>query len=265
MSSDECPSRAELADAVQELRRENKMLQSRVDALVDAQDRLISVVVGDDHDFDDEFAENHPALLDLVTGEDPSAGPSAEVRKHFLPLHEFVVDIQTGSADRIPGEKEFRAAEIFRRIVRKLCGDPQPGVSVGRDKVIVSSGDAKDMIAEADDGIEDVQSNTVRRAFVTAQSTTKTEDCDCETIDACDHGLLVFRPGGTNRLVADRQRLETYLANVETWVDGAETVGEDGPATADDPEDPGEDAVGVEDTFDELDEAQPARADGGSR
>lgn len=248
MSDD--PSREELAARVDELEQELDIATARLDAYERRFDTLLTLVLGDEELADEEVLAG-PSLYDLVQQDDGDSFAEAQ-RERMLPAHRLAVDIRHGRGDTIDGKTRARAAELFRRMAHKVSdgGEPQPGVDNSGGTVTIDSGAAKDMIAQFDDGIETVYADQVKRAFGELQSLTKRDDCNCDTIDSCGHGLVVFQPGSTNRVSANTARLIAYLEDIDSAVTAADDAG-DSVEAADDP-------------FEEIADATPAHADGGA-
>ena len=153
-----------------------------------------------------------------------SAGPSQAVRERMLPAHEIAVDLRAGR-DRVEtlGVQQKRAADLFYRLTQKASDSPntapQPGIENSNGVLKISLPDAQEMIVEFDDTIDNAYSDTAKRAFQALQRLTKREDCDCDSIGDCPHGLVMFQPGATNRAVVNTQRLVEYCEDVEAAVE----------------------------------------------
>lgn len=184
----------------------------------------------------------------------------------MLPIREMELDIRRGRTERIGRKSTQRAAELFRRMLEKVSedGDPQPGIDNSGGTVTVQSPDAKEMILTFDDDLDSATSETAKRAFRELQTFTKRADCDCDSIDACDHGLVVFKLGATNKIVSSTEDLIAYGTRVDEFAAErtAEDVEEDGGEAADDGEHAPEAPADAADPFDELADAQPARING---
>jgi hypothetical protein len=130
--------------------------------------------------------------------------------------------------------------------------------------VTIQSPDAQEMILAFDNSLDRATSETAKRAFRELQTLTKREDCACESIDTCDHGLVVFKPGATNKLVSSTEDLIAYGTRVDEFAAErtADDVEEDGGEPADDGDRAPEAPADTSDPFGELADAQPTRADG---
>lgn len=249
-------SREELEARIDELETELQIATARLDAYEKRFDRLLTVVLGDEELADDDVVEG--ASLYELAGRGGGDDEFTETqRDRMLPAHRMAVDIRHGHADRIDGKSTARAAELFRRMLHKVSdgGEPQPGVDNSGGTVTIDSGAAKDMIAQFDDDLESVYPDQVKRAFGQLQALTKEDDCDCDSIDACGHGLVVFQPGSTNRVAANTARLINYLEELESDAMAADDAGDSVEANADVPSD---------DPFEEIADATPAHTDGGA-
>jgi hypothetical protein len=197
--------------------------------------------------------------------EDAGTIPTA-VREQMLPAHEMALDIRRGRTERIDGKSTQRAAELFGRILEKVSedGDPQPGIDNSGGTVTIQSPDAQEMILAFDDSLDRATSETAKRVFRELQTLTKRVDCECDSIDACEHGLVVFKPGATNKVVSSTDDLIGYGTRVDEFAAErtAEAVEEDGGEPADDGEHAPEAPTDTSDPFDELADAEPARANG---
>lgn len=204
-----------------------------------------------------EVAGNaHDRIDDVEAGEGAEDGFSERAREKMVPAHRMALDIRNGHQDRIPNKTAGRAAELFRRMMHKVDadGDPMPGVENSLGTVKISSADAAEMLVEFDDKLDTAPSAIVGRALRALQRLTKHEDCDCDDIDNCGHGIVMFHAGSTNRVQANTTRLINYLESLDE-IETDEDDGDDDP-DADDgdraPEAP------ADDPFDRLDDAEPA-------
>lgn len=202
--------------------------------------------------------------LDVAGSGRSAGGPSQAVRDQLLPAHEIAVDLRAGR-ERVKGldEKEKRAADLFYRLTQKASDDPnaepQPGIENSNGTLKISSPAAQEMIVEFDDEIDNAYSDTAKRAFQALQRLTKREDCDCDSIGDCPHGLVMFQPGSTRRAAVNTARLVNYCEDVEAAVenytaDVSTDIADDGAHGSD----ASEDAVDA-DPFDALADAEPVR------
>lgn len=246
----------ELSARVEELEQELQIATARLDAYEKRFDRLLTVVLGDEELADDDVLQG-ASLYELAHTSGGEDEFTEEQRDRMLPAHRMAVDIRHGRADSISGKSTARAAELFRRMMHKVNenGDPQPGVDNSGGSVTIDSGAAKDMIAEFDDDLDTIYPDQVKRAFGQLQALTKREDCECDSIDACGHGLVIFQPGSTNRVAANTARLINYLEDLDDVATDADDAGNSVEADAD---------VSEDDPFDEIAGATPAHTDGGA-
>lgn len=249
-------SKEELAARVDELEEELQFATARLDAYEKRFDTLLTIVLGDEELADDHLVQG-ASLYELAHSDDGEDEFTEEQRDRMFPAHRMAIDIRRGHADRITGKSDARAAELFRRMMHKVStdGEPQPGVDNSGGTVTIDSGAAKDIIAQFDDGLDTVYPDQVKRAFAQLQTLTKREDCDCDSIDACGHGLVIFQPGSTNRVAANTARLIDYLEGLEDVSTDADDAGDSVEAGAD---------ISSDDPFDEIAGATPAHTDGGA-
>jgi len=249
-------SREELAARVDELEQELQITTARLDAYEKRFDRLLTAVLGDEELADDDVVEG-ASLYELVQSNGGQDEFTEEQRDRMLPAHRMAIDIRRGHVDRITGKSDARAAELFRRMMHKVSadGEPQPGVDNSGGSVTIDSGAAKDIIAQFDSELDTVYPDQVKRAFAQLQTLTKRKDCDCDSIDACGHGLVIFQPGSTNRVAANTARLISYLEELDDVSTTADDAGDSVEADAD---------VSSDDPFDEIAGARPAHTDGGA-
>jgi hypothetical protein len=215
-------------------------------------------------------------MLESMNGSGSNTSVSSDVREKMLPVHRMWADVRSGASDSL-GKSDRRAAVLFGAFIRRAAGESPSeetvlgynGVDASGQKYTLSSTEAKQILEECayiDD--EKVYSQTVRRAFETVQRYTKTEECDCSTVEACGHGLVLFDANsGTNRLVTNKARFNNAMTDVVDAVEAAETGGE-AAADADDsvsPEDGPDEAVGgradVKAELDELTNPQHSEGD----
>lgn len=252
-------TRDELEERVAELEAELERLDdvdtelqataARLDALQTRFDRLLTVVLGDRELAEDGLTDGQGLYAHVAGGSD--GGFSEAQREQMLPAHRMAVDIRNGHGDRIDGKSSARAAELFRRMLQKVSknGEPQPGIDNSGGAVTIQSSDAAEMILEFDDSIDTAPSATVTRTFKQLQTLTKHDDCDCDTIADCPHGVVTFHAGSTNKVVSNTARLIQYG---EEHGDLAETGGEN----ADDEGNASEDQADA--VFQQLDQAEPS-------
>lgn len=150
-----------------------------------------------------------------ITDSDTTVRPRAD-RDKILPIHAMWMDLQAGHRDNIPSDNARRGARLFDQIFRRAGGDPEPKVAVTDEYYILDSGQARDVLTAADDITDGGVSKTVGRSMKAVQRFTKSSDCDCKSIGACDHGLVVFDDsGGTNKLRARKKDMHAYGVRVQ--------------------------------------------------
>lgn len=248
-------TRDELEERVADLEEELQGTKARLDAYDAKFDRLLTVVLGERELAEDDVVSGASLYEQVVHGEAGGSrdGFSEAARNKMLPAHRMAVDIRHGHEERIKTDKSKRAAELFRRMMHKVSdgGEPQPGVDNSGGTVTIQSKAAGEIILEFDDGLDSAPSATVTRAFRELQRLTKRDDCDCDSIDNCHHGLVMFQAGATNKVVANTARLIDYLGEL----DDLQTAEDDG-GDADDGDHAPE--ATADETFDALDAAEPA-------
>lgn len=169
-------------------------------------------------------AESVMPLVDNVgvsgDGASPSSGLTDDVREELLPAHEMWMDVRVGRADRIPGQSKRRAARLFGRFVRRAAGESNP-VDASGQTYTLSSTDARDILAEAGDMSESGRSMTTKRAMKDVQRLTKTDDCDCSSVEECTHGVVHFdKDNGKNRLYVSKKHFNEVMEDVEAAIKG---------------------------------------------
>lgn len=180
------------------------------------------------------------------------------VRAELMPAHKMWMDVREGFGDQLD-ESPRRAATIFGAFIRRACGEGTK-VDASGQKYSLTSTAAKTLLQESEYTDGTMYSQTVRRVFEQLQQLSKTESCECSSIGACGHGLLIFDDsGGTNVVGVNKARFHDYLETVEAAVKAGET-----PPTTDDPERAGEaptDAEHARATLDELEAASVPETD----
>lgn len=192
-------------------------------------------------------------------GGDTDVGAAAipTARETSLPLHLLWIDVREGREDTLDANAR-RAARLFRRFIRRACGDTDTGVSTSRGSCVLSSDRAKDILAAEDELPASGKAKTIKRVYQRAQSMTKREDCACDSLEGCRHGLLdAEKKKGQWRLRAAEEPMHEYLRTVEAAISG------DAPPAADDDvsttsEAPTAQPDEIDDELDALDAATPA-------
>lgn len=144
------------------------------------------------------------------------------------------VDVRDGRGDALNATQR-RAAKLFRRFIRKACGEPDTGVSTGYGSPTRTSDSAKAILESEDTLPASGWSKTVGRVFDWAQRHTRPEECDCDSIAVCGHGLLRSqKKDGGRRLVTDQEAFDEYLRTVQAAIEGLDAPAADdavSPAT----------------------------------
>lgn len=252
-------SRDELEDEVEELREDVDWLQNRLFRLEDmiTGERDLGAV-------EDQY-DSPGGLIDAVeseaNGSVSSAGISDDVRDRMLPIHEMWIDVRQDRLERLPGDNARRAARIFGRFIQKASGEHSVGIDATYGTYSVTSSDAREQLEEADDMTNTGKSMTVKRVFRMVQRLSKVKDCDCNSIDECDHGLIQFNPGTPNTLVSQKDRFNQAMDNVESAIEVDITEEEKASSAGEDDEqrETEEDDDDVMAEFDRLSAAEEGR------
>lgn len=193
---------------------------------------------------------------EVVEGDATSAQLSEDVRDQMLPIHEMWTDVRNGNLERLPNASARRGARLFGAIIQKASGQSSVGVDATYGVYKITSSPARDILEDADDMTDTGKSMTVKRAMKAVQKFSKTDDCDCSSMETCDHGLVEWHSGSPNTLVSQKEQFNTAMENVQTAIEGTiatespvESVGSDT-----DSEDPG--VSKAEEQLDALDRAE---------
>lgn len=193
-----------------------------------------------------------------------SAAADPDARSELLPVHLMWIDVREGREDNLDAN-DRRAARLFRRFLRRGCGEADTGVSVGRGSFVLSSDRAKDILEAEDTMPKSGKAKTIQRVYQRAQSHSKRESCDCDSLEGCQHGLFdAEKKNGEWRLRVDRDAMTEYLHTVEDVLSGEVSEGttsDDGVENTSEapPEQPDE----ITEQLDALDQAKTA-PDGGT-
>lgn len=223
-------SRDELEERVRELEAliEIKGADSAADA--DVSDIWIAgFPVGQILDNVESIAKSNRAKLDeMETADtDVSGASDAGVRDELVPLHLMYIDVRDGRGDALNANQR-RAAKLFRRFIRKACGERDTRVSTGYGSYTLSSDVAIEILEHEDTLPTSGQSKTVKRVFDWAQRHTTAEDCGCDSLRTCGHGLLKSdKRNGKRRLIADQGAFDDYLRSVQAAIDGMDAPAAD--------------------------------------
>lgn len=87
-------------------------------------------------------------------------------------------------------------------MIQKASGQASVGIDATYGVYKIPSSSAREILEDADDMTESGKSMTVKRAMKAAQKFTKTEACDCPSLETCDHGLVEWYSGTPNTLVS---------------------------------------------------------------
>lgn len=172
---------------------------------------------------DDLSWKNKRRLDDLESDEGASLSP--QNRTNLLPLHRMVVDLNTETNNL--RDNEERAAHLFRRFIRQAAGEPGQNVDASGQAYTMNTKQAEDTLHEEDllDGISQASySQIVGRAMRAVQAYTKTQECDCETIDLCDHGLVEFRAGKPHSLHVKKRQFHAAMEHAEESIQAPQSA-----------------------------------------
>lgn len=217
-------SRDELEDEVGQLRDDVDWLQERLF-------RIEDVITGErDLGAVEDDYDTSGGLVDAVESGANSGVSSAkisdDVRDRMLPIHEMWVDVRQDRMERLPSDNARRAARIFGRFIQKASGEHSVGVDATYGTYSMTSSEAREQLEDSEDITKSGKSMTVKRAFRKVQRLSKTDDCDCNTIEDCDHGLIQFNPGTPNTLVTKKDEFNLAMNNVEAAIEGNITAEE---------------------------------------
>ncbi len=209
-------------------------LRQRVDELEDTIEQLVEYR-GENH-LQDLWIDGHPIgrLVDQAftrskdamkiaeaDGDTPSIDP--DTRAAMLPAHRMWADSKLDAKELT--KRQRRVATIFGAILQRASNKDTSEhdalefhyVRQNKVKYTLNSGDAKQLLEGADTTEKDTfYSAEIARVFREVQRLTKRRDCDCDHIESCGHGLVIFDgSGGTNRVGVNKGRLHTYMESVE--------------------------------------------------
>lgn len=189
---------------------------------------------------------------------DETAGPQAN-RERMLPAHKMWLDVRNGDGDAI-GDTQRRAATLFGQFHDRVVESENTEADPSGQKWTLSSGQAREVLEDADefDGVKEASRSTITaRIMREVQRLTKIEDCECESIDDCGHGVVEFRPGRPHVLAAGKERFRVAMENAYQHEQaGAGDVDATDDASEQDVEDGGDE---VEDKLDRLASAEVSR------
>jgi hypothetical protein len=166
--------------------------------------------------------------LKEIVGENDESAQLGGNRNQMLPLHRMWGDLIAG-ADHSLSVTQKRAARLFGQFAWREIEDESTAVDPSGQTYTLSSGDATEvLLGKHDDDAENLlsdvlkasQSQVVARAMRAVARLSKFEECDCESLDGCQHGVVYFRSGRPNALAAPKQSFREALQ--EVYGDGAE-------------------------------------------
>jgi len=143
-------------------------------------------------------------------------------RNQMLPIHRMWGD-QIVDAGHSLSVTEERAARLFGQFAWRELEDEATEVDASGQRYTLSSGDATEvLLGKHDDDAENLlsdvveasRSQVVARAMRAVARLSKFEECGCETIDGCQHGVVYFRSGRPNTLAAPKQTFREALQAV---------------------------------------------------
>lgn len=205
----------------------------------------------------------------LEKGEVGGGTISESVRHELLPIHRMAVDVQVG--EDVDNASPRRAARLFQRFLDLYLSD-EARYEVNKDNGMLKmmAKTAKRVLKEEGDIPESGQSTVVKRAMKQMQSLSKEEDCGCNSLEDCDHGLMVWtKRKSQHTIVADVEAFEAYLQRVEDAKNGSasSTISDDSSGASRDEDGKAEETntdvsqSAEDDTFDQLDQAEAVTDD----
>jgi len=229
-------SREELVQAVEQLQDDQAEMR-----------RELALIRQCLHSIADEEPGELSELRDVLEQQFDEETGTTTNREQMLPAHRMWLDVAAGDGDTI-GDSQRRAARLFGQFHDRVRKNESNEVDPSGQKYTLSSGKAREVLRDADEfeGVKDASQSTITaRIMRDVQRLTKLEDCDCEEIDECNHGLVEFRPGRPHALATNKKRFQVALQNA---------YGEDGVSTADDAseQDVEADTDEIEDDLDRL-------------
>ena len=149
-----------------------------------------------------------------------------EVRDRMLPIHKMWVSVRDGE-DGPLGASDTRAAHLFGRFIRRAAGEPESSVDAsGKLYYKMSSSDASDVLAEAEEMPTSGKSMVVKRAMRQVETYT--------VIEEGDEPLIEFRKEhGKNLLAVKKTKFNAVMKNVETAIKGSVDVDSDDSGNSD--------------------------------
>lgn len=174
--------------------------------------------------------------LEAVDAGGANTHVSAQAREVMLPAHRMWADLRDGQRDAL-SKGQRRAGTIFGAFLHRAGGTdaaeapvPIGPIDASGQTYSLTSTNAKQLLQSAPhlDFEGEIYPQTVKRIFHDVQRFTKAGECDCDSIDFCDHGLLQCDSSqGTNVLAVNKQRFNTALKNVQARVEGRSAVDPD--------------------------------------
>lgn len=260
--------REEMADELTSLRDDVDFLQNCFWDLEKALigDRSLGRVATEIRNDERESVLDHFAKIE--NGEVGGGTVSESVRHELLPIHRMAVDLQIG--EDVKDASPRRGARLFQRFIDLYLSD-EARYEVNKDNGLLKmmASTAKRVLTEEDDIPETGQSTVVKRAMKQMQSLSKEEDCDCNGLENCDHGLMVWtKRKSQHTITADVDEFEAYLSRIEGAKNGSASPISDDSTGASLDEDGEADETNTdvsqsteEDPFGELDQAEAVTDD----
>lgn len=189
---------------------------------------------------------------------DESDGPQTD-RERMLPAHKMYLDVRAGDGAAM-GDTQRRAAILFGQFHDRVVDGENTETDPSGQKYTLSSGQAREVLEDAGefgDVKESSRSTITARIMREVQRLTKVDDCECDSIDDCGHGVVEFRPGRPHVIAAGKERFRVAMQNAYQHDKGDE----DNADTADDASETDVEATGdeVDDQLDRLATAEVSR------
>jgi hypothetical protein len=233
-----------MCDECTELRKRIEALEQRVDQLVEyrGEEETLKTLwidgepigkVADAANERSKEAKHH--IENVCNGENAQQGARVG-RTVMLPAHRMWADIIDGQDDSL-SKGQRRAGTLYGGFLHRASGtDPDEApilitqIDATGQTYSLSSTHAKELLQQAPqvNFESEVYSMTVKRIFEDVQRFTKKTECECDSIDFCDHGVIQFDSSqGTNVLTANKEQLHEALESVRQAVEGHEVTTSD--------------------------------------
>lgn len=245
--------RTELEGEVRDLRKRVDDLEDDLDLVFDQLFELQDIVTG-------EMGTTAAATVTEQNGgvmqrlDDLEAGGQSNDtvdRSNLLPAHQMWEQYSTTGGDGM-GKSQRRTGALFGEFVRTVTTD-EPTVVDASGQLFTLNTDAAtrtlEDVGELDGVAEESKSTLVARVMRNVHGMTKTEECECDSTDACGHSMIDFRSGKPHVLAVPKQQFIAAMKNAYGVAEGVE----DGEVTsADDSSEQDDEATGDDVDMDDL-------------